>query len=388
MTGNSNKLAVFAITGMHRSGTSLTASLLQRLGVGMGEKLVGPDAGNVLGHFENIDFVEFHKGVLRTHKIDQLGSTLENNIDVPPEYLKQAKNLINHNHNHYQMWGWKDPRTTLFLNFWEALLPEAIFIFIYRSPWEVIDSLYRRGTDPTLINHPETALKMWIHYNQQVLTFAQKFPQKSLIASVYTVGQNSTTFIQAINQKFNLNLGNPPLDNFAETLLVNDILTTHRPQLIEKYFPEAIEVYQELTAQALNPRDDPSVINTPSSNMWIFKDWVKIRQLEKNEKNLKIELEEWQDQFYEAQDKVQYLETELGETQLQLDGSKAQFQAALAKLELIETELGNTQARLYSMDIKIKEVPLRLARYFLKLWRIAFNKELTEDKPRESELKR
>ena len=36
------KPTVLIITGIHRSGTSLTASLFQSVGVNIGEKLVGP----------------------------------------------------------------------------------------------------------------------------------------------------------------------------------------------------------------------------------------------------------------------------------------------------------------------------------------------------------
>ena len=44
---NDSKPSVFIVTGMHRSGTSLTASLFQKVGVDIGKKLVGPADGNV-----------------------------------------------------------------------------------------------------------------------------------------------------------------------------------------------------------------------------------------------------------------------------------------------------------------------------------------------------
>ena len=51
---------VFIIAGMHRSGTSLTAALLQNVGVDIGQRLMGASYSNSKGHFENLDFVEFH----------------------------------------------------------------------------------------------------------------------------------------------------------------------------------------------------------------------------------------------------------------------------------------------------------------------------------------
>ena len=171
-----NQTPIFIVTGMHRSGTSLTASLLQNLGVNIGQQLVGANYGNIKGHFENVDFVEFHKSILTNNHIDELGCTFTDDISLSQAEIETAKQLIKNNQDLNTIWGWKDPRTTLFLEFWQQLLPQANFIFVYRSPWEVIDSLYRRATDATLLDHPELAMKMWNYYNQKILDFYHKNP--------------------------------------------------------------------------------------------------------------------------------------------------------------------------------------------------------------------
>ncbi|WP_338041641.1 sulfotransferase family protein [Lyngbya aestuarii] len=234
---------IIIVTGMHRSGTSLTASLLQRLGVNIGKRLVGANYGNVKGHFENVDFVEFHKGVLHDHNIDELGCTFQSNIYLNSQQIEQAESLIQNNQYSQHPWGWKDPRTTLFLNFWQEMLPPAHFIFVYRSPWEVVDSLYRRSTDLTLIKSPELAVKMWMYYNKKVLDFYQENHKQSLLVNVYKVGTKPQEFIQAINTKFNLDLPTPPEDNFDPTLLVDNILATPRPQLIKQCFPDSSDLF-------------------------------------------------------------------------------------------------------------------------------------------------
>jgi hypothetical protein len=43
------------------------------------------------------------------------------------------------------LWGWKDPRTCLFLDFWKARVPQAQYLCVYRNPLDVILSLARRG---------------------------------------------------------------------------------------------------------------------------------------------------------------------------------------------------------------------------------------------------
>ncbi|MEG3870781.1 glycosyltransferase [Microcoleus sp. Z1_B5] len=351
MSTNDSKPSVFIVTGMHRSGTSLTASLFQKVGVDIGKKLVGPADGNVKGHFENVDFVEFHKSVLRSHGIDELGCTFEKTIPVAAEYVEIAKRAIEQNQLPHKHWGWKDPRTALFWDFWLNLLPEANFICVYRSPWEVVDSLYRRGTDVSLLQNPEMAVKMWIHYNQKVLELYERFPHRCLLANVYPIGNTPELFLDRVNEKFNVNLGAIPADNFEESLLVNDIVKSHRPSLIEKYFPEALELYQLLETQAGNLSSESKgaidrVIHFPASPFWPFEDWLKIRLLEKQQKTSYSELKQWQEQFHQAQAKVLGLETELGATQVQLAGKESNFQEALAKLLGLETELGQTQVQL------------------------------------------
>jgi len=357
---NDSKPSVFIVTGMHRSGTSLTASLFQKVGVDIGKKLVGPAVGNVKGHFENVDFVEFHKSVLRSHGIDELGCTLDKTIPVAGKFVEIAKKLIADNQETNKHWGWKDPRTALFWDFWLNLLPQANFICVYRSPWEVVDSLYRRGTDVSLLHNPEMAVKMWIHYNQQVLELHKHFPDRCLLANVYPIGNTPDFFIDRVNDKFNVNLGAIPADNFEESLLVNDIVKSHRPSLIEKYFPEALELYQVLEAEAGNLGSESKsaidrVIHFPASPVWPFEDWLKIRLLEKQQKTSNSELKQWQEQFQQAQTKALGLETELGKTQVKLAGKESNFQEALAKLLGLETELGQTQALLAGQESQFQE---------------------------------
>ncbi|MBE9165261.1 glycosyltransferase [Tychonema sp. LEGE 06208] len=360
MSTNDSKPSVFIVTGMHRSGTSLTASLFQKVGVDIGKKLVGPAVGNVKGHFENVDFVEFHKSVLRSHGIDELGCTLEKTIPVAASDVEIAKRAIDQNQQTQKHWGWKDPRTALFWDFWLKLLPEANFICVYRSPWEVVDSLYRRGTDVSLLQHPEMAVKMWLHYNQQVLELFESFPDRCLLANVYPIGNTPEFFIDRVNEKFNVNLSAIAADNFEESLLVNDIVKSHRPSLIKQYFPEALELYQVLETKAGNlssksQLSNDQIIHFPVSPVGPFEDWLKIRLLEKQQKTSNLEVKQWQEQFQQAQAKVLELETKLGETQVQLDGKESQFQEALAKLLELETELGDTQVQLDGQESQFQE---------------------------------
>ena len=80
-------------------------------------------------------------------------------------------------------WGWKDPRTTLLLDFWAELLPDAVFVLVHRSPVEVLDSLLRAGNRHFVI-HPDHAVRAWLLYNRRALDFAARNPHRSMLLGV------------------------------------------------------------------------------------------------------------------------------------------------------------------------------------------------------------
>lgn len=300
MQSSNIKQSIFVVTGMHRSGTSFSASLLQSAGLDIGERLIGPRKDNVKGFFESRDFVEFHEMVLRSQNLNHIGWTLQEKINIEDEDVEKAKELISKN-SRSPLWGWKDPRTTLFLDFWENLLPDANFLLIYRSPWEVVDSLYRRG-DEVFLAQPELAVKMWMHYNHKIIKFYDKFPERCLLVSVYSIANKTESFIDAINTKFKLNLGSPDSNIYEKSLFHTEVSDVQRSTLISYYFPNALDVYQELNKREV-------VLGEPADLSWLeqikaspdsteaFQDWLKTRNLEKQVKSLRSQLERSQSQI-------------------------------------------------------------------------------------------
>lgn len=73
------------IVGMHRSGTSFTASVLKKAGLNIGDKLLAAAEGNEFGHFENIDFYDFHIRVLSQQNYNKDGWTMQTIHDLNSE---------------------------------------------------------------------------------------------------------------------------------------------------------------------------------------------------------------------------------------------------------------------------------------------------------------
>ncbi|MCT7989012.1 chromosome partitioning protein ParA [Laspinema olomoucense] len=363
---------VLIIASMHRSGSSLTASLLQSAGLHIGRRLMPPNKGNLTGYFENNDFYEFHRRVLKSQGIDEDGWTLQENIEVEDRFVEQAKEIIANN-SICAVWGWKEPRTTLFLKFWVELLPQAKFLLIYRSPWEVVDSMYRRTDYELFQSQPDLAVKIWLHYNQKILNFYNNFSQGCLLANLETIVKNTAFYIQAINQNFQVNLGLPAGDIYDASLLHTQSVDSHRASLINHYFPEAIALYRELMARAWQPDEtvDFSWLEQLKSSpykVWAFQDWVTVGNLATQKKNLESELQQNQsqlqqqtEQLHQSQSQLYQTQEESEQTQFQLHQIQAELGQAQSQLQQTEEVLEQSQAQLHETEEVLEQSVTQLS---------------------------
>jgi hypothetical protein len=128
--------------GAHRSGTSLTANILNHIGVNLGTNLMQADVDNPEGYYENWDFVQMNNKIL---------SNAGGHWNYPPpleeileqrEILKdEVKKLIEKNES--ELWGWKDNRTMFTFPVYEPyLITRNLHIIItYRKREDTISSL-------------------------------------------------------------------------------------------------------------------------------------------------------------------------------------------------------------------------------------------------------
>lgn len=198
---------VVIIVGMHRSGTSLTASLVQNAGLQIGERIVGPAQGNPRGHFEDRDFLDFHQSVMNRLGMSFLAQQPVDRSALLPEEVNNAKRLLQ-SRAAKDLWGWKDPRTCLFLSLWEQLLPDAKYIIVYRHPLEVILSLIRRSTpvDLEAFASPFSGLTSWEVHNRCILDLIRRRRTNSHVCHISRVFSDPEKFIESTAQKLNLPL--------------------------------------------------------------------------------------------------------------------------------------------------------------------------------------
>jgi len=144
---------VICIVGMHRSGTSMVARLLNLCGLYLGpeELLLGPNRGNPQGHFEHMGFLEIDEALMRhfgggLYNLPPVESGWENDPSI--EALRRKAQALIGTFADHAPWGWKEPRTTLLLPFWKKLIPNIRFVVCVRSPLEVANSLNKREAMP------------------------------------------------------------------------------------------------------------------------------------------------------------------------------------------------------------------------------------------------
>ena len=156
------------IIGMHRSGTSMLTLLLKELGLFVGKDLDPFDL------HESMFFITLNDWLLR-----QSNATWDNvyNYQFMDEFMIEKaipiiqgelagkrrkkylgsgkiKNISNLN----IPWGWKDPRTTITIDFWKRIFPNAKLLHIYRNPIDVAES--RRKRELYVREHAK--LKFWV----------------------------------------------------------------------------------------------------------------------------------------------------------------------------------------------------------------------------------
>jgi hypothetical protein len=100
---------VVIVVGLHRSGTSVVAGILQRLGVFMGfEFLALPNSTSPTGCMEDVDFLNVHKAI---HGV-KWGASFQGYprpADLRgEEYVGQYRTLVE-SRAHLPVWGVKDP---------------------------------------------------------------------------------------------------------------------------------------------------------------------------------------------------------------------------------------------------------------------------------------
>ncbi len=210
---------VLVLTGMHRSGTSLVANYLQKCGLDMGDELLPADVGNPLGYYEDVLIHDLHRELLWKAGIEDAFTVTDSDVPVPidPVFRERAQQIASRR-EHKVQWGWKEPRTALFLDLWADVLPDATFLFVFRRPLAVLDSLLRRAANASVTDRPDLALVMWRIYNTEMIRFFEQHPDRCVWWETEAFTQDSDALTGVLRQRFDFELATRPVKD----VLVNE----------------------------------------------------------------------------------------------------------------------------------------------------------------------
>lgn len=253
------------VIGMGRSGTSFLSSLIQHLGVSFGSELVPPDVINPRGFWEDAGFVAFHRRLKQRLYSRHVGdpefdSGLVDAIipfQATNEEEEEANALVGR-FNGTEIWGWKDPRTVLFVDYWLSRLPDAKLIIPYRHPVEVLISYLKRVVDPRLMRRSDQVFRSYSVIYQHVLEVIELKPQQCL--TLYT--QAAFADAPQLTQKLAAFLGLRPegrakAPEFFREEFSRIRITMEAERLFRLLFPEAAACFDKLNKVAQIPFAGP-----------------------------------------------------------------------------------------------------------------------------------
>jgi hypothetical protein len=158
---------VIAVLGMHRSGTSALIGSLQRHGLFLGAHNTA-NKYNPRGNRENRPVLRLNEGVL----LHSGGSW-----DAPPAAVRwsdahfdRAREILAE-YAGRPLWGFKDPRTLLTFEGWQALVPDLELVGVFRHPARVARSLASRPELPVA-----DPVGVWRRYNERLLELHRRRP--------------------------------------------------------------------------------------------------------------------------------------------------------------------------------------------------------------------
>jgi hypothetical protein len=242
---------ILVIVGMHRSGTSLITNWLEKCGLEVGERLEAATPSNLDGHFEDLEFKIMHEEVLTSKNLPASGLVEVHDVDLSVYQTEKLKSIINVKNNLYDQWGWKDPRTCLFLDTYRQLLPGSKYLVILRDYQSVIDSLLRRDfleIDKRRVSrhllskliwnvfrrrrqrqtyykrNAEHYLKVWLAYNEEILRMVKNIPAGDyIVTNCGMLEKKDTEIFNFLTQNWHFKLTYFSFKNVFKKSLMNSV---------------------------------------------------------------------------------------------------------------------------------------------------------------------
>ncbi|MDC8011094.1 sulfotransferase family protein [Tahibacter soli] len=169
------------VCGMHRSGTSMVARLLNLMGMYFGPEGSGLPVNreNPKGFWERRDVVELNDRLLAaTDSVwyDVYGFLARDTGWRPPQGLVADLRAKLLDIDAYRPWFIKDPRLCLTLPYWLEHCERPVAVVCSRSPQAVVASLAKRAEITGVVFSVDEAVALWEAYGVALLRATRSLP--------------------------------------------------------------------------------------------------------------------------------------------------------------------------------------------------------------------
>jgi hypothetical protein len=230
---------------------------MQSLGVDIGSHLVPANEGNPHGHFEDADILTFHQDILNRlgnhgDGFFDDGMLRQTPLDFFPstEEIQRAQSLIQIRSENGGLWGWKEPRTCLFLDFWQRQLPDMKGVIVYRHPMEVHGSILRRR-HWDYVFYPAQVIHSYVCYNATLLKALDEQPNGFYCINANAAFADLPQLRQGLIDFIGISVPDdaPTAGFFADEFKQLRITEKHHT-LFARVFPEAAAQFDALQRKA------------------------------------------------------------------------------------------------------------------------------------------
>lgn len=298
---------VILLIGMHRSGTSLLGSLVEGLGISVGDTLHPADPHDPACCFEDGTCVDIQERMLQA--LGQPWAGERGMLPFPAQWwrapemaslVEELANWIDHRlETDGVTWAFKDSHITRFLPLWRELLGKRGLIprciLAARDPAEVVASEATRDGIPA-----DRVLLIWLRYNLDALLHAgadlagvfiygnwwsEGAAQLQRLATLLRVSTDEVRSIEhigggIIRDDLYRQRGGSPVPRWATKLYVGlqELAREIAPRRVAEFIAEA-EYFDALVRLGKEPRIDGPLVAVISEEPWLRESLQLARQL-------------------------------------------------------------------------------------------------------------
>ena len=257
------------VLGMHQSGMSMVARLLNMMGIYFGteDSAVLPRLSNPKGLWERNDVSSLNKRLL-----SQNGASWRNVLpfqwnDISSESLKEfqfhATQILSRLETQ-RPWFIKDPVLSLSLPLWQPLFELPIYILVIRNPSEIAHSLEKRHGLPIA-----AGLALWHRYLADALNFTHLgkrifVSHEELIANPVKAGRHLANQLEAFGVPLKRFPSDPEVEAFINPVLDLEKRKQEIPNLEPLLSEAQLTLWHAL--KSLDPTSPSSIIDISECN--------------------------------------------------------------------------------------------------------------------------